>query len=303
MRKLLGKSIYIALLPFRLIGWVFEKVDNGSSKVSKKISNFFSEEPEDTTLPDAFVKTVQNPAGIFEHINALRKHLFRALGAVILATAFSFTFAQPILDLLAKPAGGLGVLIAIDVTEPLSVLMKISLLAGFSIALPYIIFEIYLFVAPGLTRQSRISGLLSIPVVVLFFLGGMAFAYFVMLPTAIPFLTSILGIKTELRPSTYFSFATNVMFFLGLAFEFPILIYILASLGFITPQKLKEQWRLAIVVIAVVAALITPTVDPVNMGLIMAPLFVLYILSIGLASIAVRKRTKREFESETSPSS
>jgi sec-independent protein translocase protein TatC len=301
MRKFFSTINNIVLFPFRLIGRMFKAIGNGFSKLARRITNFFSEEPEDTTLPDAFVKTVQNPSGIFEHINALRKHLFRALGGLILATAFSFTFAQTILDLIAKPAGGLGVLIAIDVTEPLSVLMRISLLAGFSIALPYIIFELYLFVAPGLTRQSRINGLLSIPVVVLFFLGGMAFAYFVMLPTAIPFLTSILGIKTQLRPSTYFNFATNVMFFLGLAFEFPILIYILASLGFITPTKLKEQWRLAIVIIAVVAALITPTVDPVNMGLIMAPLFILYLLSIGLASIAVKRRSRRELETETSP--
>jgi sec-independent protein translocase protein TatC len=300
MRKLIGLIFKIAFWPFQLIGNIFESIDNFTSKYTNRIKKFFTDEPEDTTLPDAFVKTVQNPTGIFEHINALRKHLFRALGALVLTTAFSFTFAQMLLDLLAKPAGGLGVLIAIDVTEPLSVLMKISLLAGFTLALPYIIFELFLFAAPGLTRSSRISGLLSIPVVVLFFLGGMAFAYFVMLPTAIPFLTSILGIKTQLRPSTYFSFATNVMFFLGLAFEFPILIYILASLGFISPKNLRDQWRLAIVIIAIVAAIITPTVDPVNMGLIMAPLFVLYILSIGLASIAVRRRTKREFEAETS---
>ncbi len=301
MRKFFRAIINIVLFPFRLIGRLFKAISNGFSKLGKKISNFFAEEPEDTTLPDAFAKTVENPSGILEHINALRKHLFRALGGLILATALSFTFAQYILDLLAKPAGGLDALIAIDVTEPLSVLMRISLLAGFSIALPYIIFELYLFVAPGLTRQSRISGLLSIPVIVLFFLGGLAFAYFVMLPTAIPFLTSILGIKTQLRPSTYFNFATNVMFFLGLAFEFPILIYVLASLGLITPTKLREQWRLAIVIIAIVAALITPTVDPVNMGLIMTPLFILYLLSIGLANIAVRRRTKRELETEISP--
>ncbi len=303
MRKFLRAILNIVLFPFRLIWKMFKAIGLSFRNMSRKINNFFSEEPEDTTLPDAFAKTVQNPTGIFEHINALRKHLFRALGGLVLATALSFTFAQSILDLLARPAGGLEALIAIDVTEPLSVLMRISLLAGFSIALPYIIFELYLFVAPGLSRQSRINGLLSIPVIVLFFLGGMAFAYFVMLPTAIPFLTSILGIKTQLRPSTYFNFATNVMFFLGLAFEFPILIYVLASLGLITPTKLKEQWRLAIVIIAVVAALITPTVDPVNMGLIMAPLFILYLLSIGLANIAVRRRTKRELEAETSPTS
>jgi sec-independent protein translocase protein TatC len=203
-------------------------------------------------------------------------------------------FAEQILDLLARPAGGLDELVAIDVTEPLSVLMKNSLLVGFTAALPFILFEIYLFIAPGLDRRSRINGLFAIPVVVLFFLTGLAFAYFVMLPTAIPFLKSILGIPTQLRPSTYYGFVTNVMFWLGIAFEFPIVIFILASLGIIEPKKLRDQWRLAVVIIAVIAALITPTVDPINMGLIMAPLLVLYLISIGLATIAQRNRLKRQ---------
>jgi sec-independent protein translocase protein TatC len=293
MRKFFLVLRRIIIFPFRLIGRAIKSFVGWIKNANNSIKFFFQEEPEDTPVGEAFAKSVQNPYEIFEHLNALRKHLFRALLVLILTTAFCFTFAQQILDILADPAGGLPKLVAIDVTEPLSVLMRTSLLFGFTLALPYIAFELYLFVAPGLSLRSRKFGLLAIPIVVLFFLGGMAFAYFVMLPTAIPFLTSILGMTTQLRPSTYFGFATNVMFWLGVSFEFPIVIFILASLGIIHADGLRKQWRIAIVIIAVAAAMITPTVDPVNMGLIMAPLFVLYILSIGLASVAERSRTRR----------
>lgn len=300
MRKLLRTFLNIILFPFRLVGRFFKWIGRGTSRTWHRIQNFFGEEPDDTPLPDAFAKTVQNPSGLIEHFIALRHHLFRAVVVLVITTAISFTFAEQFLDILARPAGGLDELVAIDVTEPLSVLMKNSLLVGFTVALPYIIFEVYLFIAPGLDRRSRINGLFAIPVVVLFFLTGLAFAYFVMLPTAIPFLKSILGIPTQLRPSTYYGFVTNVMFWLGISFEFPIVIFILASFGIIEPKKLRDQWRLAIVIIAVMAALITPTVDPVNMGLIMAPLLVLYLISIGLATIAQRNRLRRQRESFSS---
>jgi sec-independent protein translocase protein TatC len=283
----------IITFPFRLIGRLFKNIANWFKRQIANLQEFFKEEPEDTPLPDAFAKTMQDPSGIIEHFVALRKHLFRSVLVLVAAASLAFTFAQQILDILAQPAGGLEALIAIDVTEPLSVLMKISIMVGFAISLPYITFEIYLFIAPGLSRRNRINGLFAIPIIVLFFLGGMAFAYFMILPTAIPFLTSILGIKSQLRPSTYYNFATSIIFWLGVAFEFPIVIYILASMGILEPKTLKDQWRIAMVAIAVIAAAITPTVDPVNMSLIMAPLAVLYLLSIGLAGIASRSRAKR----------
>lgn len=293
MRKFFRNFFKILFFPFQLIfsmfKWIFRKI----SRFFKNLHDFFTIEPEDTPLGEAFAKTVQNPGGVWEHINALRIHFFRALVALILSTSVAFSFAQYILDFIAKPAGGLGVLVAIDVTEPLSVLMKISLLAGFSVSLPYLVFEVYLFVAPGLSVRARRYGLIAMPIIVAFFLGGMAFAYYVMLPTGIPFLTSILGIEMQLRPSTYYSFATNVMFWLGIAFEFPIIIFILASLDMISAKALINQWRIAIVVISIVSAMITPTIDPVNMGLVMSPLIALYVLSIGLASIAQRKRNRQ----------
>jgi sec-independent protein translocase protein TatC len=111
-----------------------------------------------------------------------------------------------------------------------------------------------------------------------------------MMPTALPFLINFMGINTDPRPSSYIGFVTGLMFWIGVAFEFPLVIYLLASLGLVKAKLLASQWRLAIVIIAIVAALITPTVDPVNMSLVMGPMIALFFLSIGLAYIAQRGR-------------
>jgi sec-independent protein translocase protein TatC len=124
----------------------------------------------------------------------------------------------------------------------------------------------------------------------------MAFAFYIMLPTALPFLINFMGIQAQLRPQSYYNFVTGVMFWIGVAFEFPLVIYALTAIGLVKPNILAEQWRLAIVLIAVLAAAITPTVDPVNMTLVMAPMTLLYFVSIGLSKIAYRGRVRQEQE-------
>ncbi len=238
----------------------------------KKVQDFFTEEVEDTPLPDTLSKTMENPTELFVHLDALRKHLFRSVLVIGLATVLAFIFNRYIMDFLSRPLeNGINSLIAIDVTEPISTVMRVSLLTGVAISFPYIAIEIWLFIAPGLKRKSRSYGLIAIPVATIFFLGGMAFAYFVMLPAALPFLLNFMGITTIPRPSSYIKFVTGIMFWIGVAFEFPIVIFILASLGMVTHKMLIQYWRFAIVIIAVAAALITPTVDPVNMALVMGP--------------------------------
>ena len=262
--------------------------------IIQEIRQFFMEEPEDAPLGDSLQKAVNDPQSLLVHLDALRKHLTRAAIVLGLATILSFAFASQIIDLLAQPVGGIESLVAIDPTEPLGTFMRVSLMAGFAISLPYIVLELWLFVAPGLSRDSRLFGLKAIPIVVLFFLGGVAFAYFIMLPVAIEFLISFGGMTTQLRPSTYIRFVTNILFAVGAAFQFPLVIYVLARMGIIRAQVLKDQWRLAIVIMAVMAAAITPTVDPVNMALVMGPMIVLYLLSIGLAQLAERSRAARQ---------
>lgn len=233
---------------------------------------------------------------LWDQVEALRMHLLRAVLSLVLTVSASFFFTQKIIYFLSQPVGGLDKLKAIEVTESVSVFMKVSLFSGIALAIPYIAFELWWFAAPGLRPRERKMGLAGIPLAAIFFLGGAAFTFFVMLPAALPFLNNFLGIKTELRPESYFSFVTSLMFWIGVSFEFPLVIYVLSALGFIKPDVLAQQWRLAIVIIAIVAAAITPTIDPVNQGLVMAPMILLYFISIGLSSIAYagRKRSQAE---------
>jgi sec-independent protein translocase protein TatC len=294
MRKFFSILWRIITAPFRLLDRIFNRIARWINKLYNETHALLTEEPIDEPLPDTFAKTMENPMGLMEHIGALRKHLLRAIIFMAIATIFCFAFTAQIIDLLAKPVGGISGLQAIDVTESVGTFMRVALLCGFALALPYIAFEIWLFAAPGLSKRARAMGLFAIPAVVLFFLGGVAFAYFGLLPTALPFLLNFMGITTIPRPSTYIGFVTSLMFWIGVAFEFPLVIYLLASMNIIQARTLARQWRLAIVIIAVMAAAITPTIDPVNMSLVMGPLIILYIISIGLAYLAQRGQQSKE---------
>jgi sec-independent protein translocase protein TatC len=250
------------------------------------LSNFLTFEPEDRPLSETFSTTIQQPGTLIEHIEALRKHLLRMVLALIVGVAVGATFAQKIIDFLAKQIGGIGELQAITPTETVGVFMNVALKVGFAIALPYIAFEIWLFIAPGLHAQARRLGLLGIPLALVFFLGGIVFAYYLLLPTALPFLAKFLGVKTNWTISSFTNFMTGLLFWIGISFEFPLVIYVITAMGLIKPQALAKQWRYAMVFIAVAAAAITPTVDPVSMMLVMLPLAALYFLSIGLSFLA-----------------
>ncbi len=223
---------------------------------------------------------------IMEHIDELRRRLLIALLALAVTTAASFALAQKAIDLLSRPIGGLQNLQAIEVTENIGVFMRVSLLGGVILAMPVIVYELVAFIMPGLKPKEKRWVFLSVPFASLLFLAGVLFAYFVMLPSAVQFLITFLGVKANIRLSNYIGFVTNLMFWIGISFETPLLVFILAKIRIVNARMLARQWRIAIVVIAILAAVVTPTVDPVNMGLLMVPLFFLYLLSILLAALA-----------------
>jgi sec-independent protein translocase protein TatC len=233
---------------------------------------------------------------IWGHIDELRRRLFTALIVMAAATLVCFQFAPQIANLLALPVGGLSQLRSIEVTENISVFMKISLLSGFVVSLPVVLWELLGFILPGLLPKEKFWVRLSIPMASLFFAGGLAFAYMVMLPNAIPFLVGFMGITTSVRPDNYFSFILNLLFWIGLSFEMPLVIFVLAKLHLVSAGFLLKGWRAAIVIIAILAAVITPTPDPVNMGLLMIPLLLLYILSLLFAWAAWPGSSRREEE-------
>ena len=190
--------------PFQLIGkWI--------SAPFRKTRDFFLEEPGDAPMVDSLQLAFEEPASFLEHIGALRKHIVRSLAVLLICAAVCFAFLSEMLDFVSQPIGGLEQLSAVDVTEPIGVGMRVVLLAAFAAALPYLIFEIFLFVAPALARRARVIGLLAIPLVVIFFFGGMAFAYYLILPTGLPILLNFLDVPTQIRPSSYVRFVTGLM--------------------------------------------------------------------------------------------
>ncbi|MFA5788061.1 MAG: twin-arginine translocase subunit TatC [Actinomycetota bacterium] len=287
MRRFFGRLWWILTAPVRLLLWPI-----------RRVRQFIDYEPDEATAGDAFAQTLQSPGVLLDHLQALRGHLMRSLIALGIGTTVGFTFAQRILDWMAGPIGGIEALQAIEVTESVGAFMKVSLLTGFVLAFPWILLEVFAFVNPGLKRRERILLLTSIPAATLLFIGGVAFAYYIMLPAALPFLLNFLGIQTVPRPSNYISFTTNLLFWIGISFTFPLIIFALASVGMVRAETLFKGWRFAIVGIAIMAAAITPTVDPINMSLLMLPMIVLYGLSILLAAVAGRARRRRAAQAE-----
>jgi sec-independent protein translocase protein TatC len=284
---------WLISLPFRFLGWLFRPVVQRFK--GNPVYVFLTEEIEDRPATDAIADALQNPTDILSELDAVRKHLLRALLALVVTVGISFYFTQDLIAFLATPLkDGMSGLQAIEVTESIGVFMKVALIAGIALASPYIAFEVWLFAAPGLMPRSRQLSLLAIPLTLVFFLGGMAFAFFNMLPTALPFLLDFLGIATKLRPASYFGFVTSLMFWIGVAFEFPLVILALSMVGIVKYQMLIKQWRIAIILIAVLSAVITPTVDPVNMALVMGPMTALYFLSIFFSYLVHLANRKKE---------
>jgi len=237
------------------------------------------------------------------HLEELRRRLLVAVGALVLTTLTSLALTPWLVEILVKPIGGTQNLQAIQVTENIAVYMKVSLLGGVILASPIILYQILAFLTPALEKGEKKILLVGIPAATLLFLGGVAFTYFVMLPAAVPVMVGALNITNTPSVSNYFGFVTNVLFWMGLGFETPIVVFLMARLGIITPKMLVKNWRIATVVFAILAGLITPTVDPVNMALLMAPLLVLYWISVLLAYLALRRKPARQSGESKNPSS
>jgi sec-independent protein translocase protein TatC len=284
------------LLLFNVIAFPFRLIGRGVK--------FLNADVEDRPILDTFTTLASEAearASLWDHVQALRAHLLRIVIWLVVGVAISFSFTVRLMEFLARPVGGLENLQAIQVTEEIGVFMRVALTSGIAMMLPFIAFEVWLFAASGLTAREKKSSLVSIPLATLLFLSGMAFTFFVLLPSALPFLGSFTNISQNWTAGGYFGFITGLMIWIGIFFEFPLVVYFVTAFGWIEPAMLAKQWRLAIVIIAIIAAMVTPTIDPVNMGLVMLPMSLLYFASIGLSYIAYAGRRRRKLaEAETS---
>ncbi|HET6261552.1 MAG TPA: twin-arginine translocase subunit TatC [Chloroflexia bacterium] len=230
---------------------------------------------------------------LMDHLREFRDRLIKSALTVLIFTSLSFVFVDREIEVLLGMTGGRN-LIAITVTENFVAYVKVALMTGIGLSMPVLVYQLFQFLAPGLTRNEKRWILISLPGVMAFFVMGVVFCYFLVLPSALEFLLNFGSPQIEIQPtiSEYLGFVTNFMLALGLAFETPLIIFILSKLGVATPKRLKRFRRWAYVLAFVAAAIITPTPDPVNQTYVAVPIILLYELGILFAWLG-RPRTKK----------
>jgi len=221
-----------------------------------------------------------------QHLEELRHRLLHAAIGTAITTGIAFAIAPQIFRFLIRPTGGIKP-VFIDITEMIGTYFKVSFFAGVAMALPLLLYELVMFVAPGLTPRERRFLLWFLPGAVVLFLAGAAFSYFVFLPPALKFLLHFGGdIATpQIRIGNYVSVVSRLLFFSGLSFETPLVLFSLAKIGVIHYRTLARLRPWAVVGAFVLGAVITPTFDPVNQTLVALPLIALFELSIWLARL------------------
>lgn len=228
---------------------------------------------------------------IMSHLSELRGRLLKSVIAVVIGTGIAFVFAEKIFEFLKAPTGGVD-LVFIEMVEMLSTYFKVSLAAGFIVAMPYLIYQLFAFVSPALTAKEKGYIYRILPAAMIMFLVGIAFAYYIALPPALNFLLTFgEGIaQPQIRIENYVSIVTRLMLAVGLVFETPVIIMFMSRLGLVTPEWLAAKRKIWVVLSFVVAAIITPTFDPLNQTIIAVPLIVLLELSIWLAKLVRKKK-------------
>ncbi|MGQ9628050.1 MAG: twin-arginine translocase subunit TatC [Anaerolineae bacterium] len=239
-------------------------------------------------------KSGDKEMSLTEHLEELRYRLLVSVVALLVGTMASLAITKPFLQLLISPMGD-RTPVSLKPTENVITFFKIALILGAALAMPVILYQLINFIVPGLTEQERRYLFIIIPSATGLFILGVGFAAFVMLPASIQFLQGFLSdiIQPTYSIDYYISFVTTLLFWTGVIFETPLLIAFLARLGVVSPGMLLRNWKYVVILIAIIAAVITPTPDPVNMSLFMVPLLLLYLLSIGLARLTYPGQARR----------
>ena len=228
---------------------------------------------------------------LLEHLNELRRRLMIAAIAVAIASAISFTFAEHLVRILLVPAG-VGRCIALGPTENFATFMRVALFSGIAFSMPVLLYEVFAYIDPALLPKERRFVLTLGPFVLLLFVGGMLFCYFILLPQALGFLLNFGGavIENQLRCSEYLSFVTTFILGMGIVFEMPAIIFALVRVGIVQRPWLARQRRYVFLLTFVIGALITPTPDPFNQALVALPMYLLFELGLLVARIGAPRR-------------
>jgi sec-independent protein translocase protein TatC len=246
-------------------------------------------------MPKSQLDTPDLPVmGFLDHLDELRRRLIWSLVALGAAFAVALSWARRILAFFLRPITPLlgdHKPIFTELTEPFILYMKVAFVASIFLAAPFILYQIWAFISPGLYTRERRYAIPFILFATTFFLLGGSFGYYLGFPIACRFLLGIAeDFQPALRISGLFSFESKIILGMGLVFELPTVVYFLARLGIITPGFLWRNFKYAILIIFIVAAVVTPTPDMVTQCVFAAPMIVLYLLSILVAHVFGRHR-------------
>lgn len=224
---------------------------------------------------------------LIEHLQELRKRLYVMALAVGVMTAISFSFAETLTRVLLLPSGKLQC-VTLAPTENFATFMHVSLFSGIALAMPVVIWQLFAYIDPALMPNERRFVLRLGPFVLLLFVAGMAFCYFLLLPQALGFLVNFGGdvFENQLRCQEYLAFVTTFILGMGVVFEVPAIMFALVRVRILSRAQLSRARRYVFLGVFVVAALLTPTPDPFNQALVAIPMYLLYELGLLLSRFA-----------------
>ena len=224
------------------------------------------------------------------HLDELRKRLIVIVATVIIGTSISYNYIGYIVELLIRPVGNLS-FIYLSPPDLFIAYVKIAIATGCVLTMPIILYQVWRFVLPGITKKQRIYVILSNLASMIFFLTGASFAYFYIVPISIRFFTKLA--RAEIQPyfsfASYTSFVGSMLLAFGITFQLPILVMLLTQFNLITPQFLKKSRKIIVLLIFVLAAILTPP-DVVSQTLLAAPMLLLLELSIILSSLIYKRK-------------
>ncbi|MDQ3696382.1 MAG: twin-arginine translocase subunit TatC [Chloroflexota bacterium] len=253
--------------------------------------------PKLPRLPDPSEPDVFEEMTLLEHMIELRDRIMKMVIAIGIAFIAGLFLSGRVLETIrnATNSSGEGGLDIRSPSDPLTLYMKVALYIAIGIAAPVIIYQIVGFLAPGLTKKEKRLVYTSLPFVSLLFIAGVSYSFFFAIPRALAFLSNFMTDIWNYQPdgNETLSFYLAIMLGLGLAFQLPLVMFLLAKLGIVTPQNMRKGRRYAYLVILLAAAIITPTTDPFNMALVALPLVALYEIGIILAAIFARGSVPR----------
>jgi len=239
---------------------------------------------------------------LMEHLVELRSRIFKCAIAVAIGAVLGWLVYPAVFDLLVEPLKELSKnpnvkdkLISLDPLEVFMLRVKMSAYIGLILAMPFLLWQLWQFIAPGLYQNERRYASAFVLSATLLFLLGASIAYFT-LPEALKFLQSLGGsnIEYQYSPQKYLMLIIYMMVAFGAGFQFPIVVVFLQLVGIVSPQQLASFRRFAIVIIFVVAAVITPSADPISLFALAIPMTIFYEISIIIGRLVVRSRAKAE---------